>query len=120
MIDWCSKSYYDVPPCWKPKHPSVEQFGKETKNHRPVNETEDRVRCQAIASALWELDQDIHPIHLDRSKIMQRFGNGREYREDTLKSWIAEADPLKGKRKSGRPENKEYRIVLEIDPKYQD
>ncbi|MCE7915611.1 MAG: hypothetical protein DYH15_13305 [Nitrosomonas sp. PRO4] len=115
VIDWCGKSYYDLPPCWKPKDLLDKQFGKETKNHRPVNETEDRIRCQAIASALWELDRDIHPVHLVRSKILQRFGNGREYSEDTLKRWIAEVDPKNGQRKSGRPDNIEYKIVLEID-----
>lgn len=120
VIDFCIKSYYDFPPYWTPKQTNYASITtKDSKNFRPVDETDDRIRCQAIASALWELDSDIHPIHLVRSKILQRFGNGRIYSEDTLKRWIAEVDPNKGQRKSGRPDNIEYKIVLEIDTQNQ-
>ncbi|MDR4513655.1 hypothetical protein [Nitrosomonas sp.] len=121
VITWCEKVVLlDPPPCWAIKNPSDNKISvNETKRHRPLNEVEDRIRCQAIASALWELDIDIHPIHLARSKILQRFGNGRIYSEDTLKRWIAEVDPKKGQRKSGRPDIIEYKIVLEIDTQNQ-
>ncbi|MCP5246829.1 MAG: hypothetical protein H6937_13110 [Burkholderiales bacterium] len=120
VIDFCIKCYYDLPQCWMPKQLNYESITtKENNKYRPDDETADRVRCQAIASALWELDSDIHPTHLVRSKILQRFGNGRIYREDTLKRWIAEVDPKKGQRKSGRPDNMEYKILLEIDAQNQ-
>ncbi len=57
VIDLCLKSHYVPPSCWMPKHlPDGQIVTKEAKNYRLVDEIEDRIRCQAIASALWELD----------------------------------------------------------------
>lgn len=121
VIRWCTNiALIDPPPCWMPKHPLDEQISaKETKNYRPANETEDRIRCHAIASALWELDPAIHPVHMVQSTIMQRFGNGRDYSEGTIKDWIKSADPHK-KRKKGPPPKIEYKIKLIKDPQLED
>ncbi len=120
VIDWCTKDYIDIPPCWAQKQlPNEQVTEKETKNYRPANETEDRIRCQAIASALWELDPDIHPVHMARSKIMQRFGNGRTYGEETIKEWIRDVDPIKN-RKKGAPPKIQYQIELIKDPQLED
>ncbi len=120
VIDLCIKSYCDFPPCWTPKRLPYESIApKETKNYRPADENEDRIRCQAIASALWELDPTIHPIHMVRSKIMQRFGNGRTYDEGTIKEWIKGVDPQK-KRKKGSPPKVQYKIELIKDPQLGD
>ena len=120
VIDLCSKSYCVPPPCWIPKHLLDKQISaKETKNYRPTNEIEDRIRCQAIASALWELDSTIHPVHMVQSTIMQRFGNGRDYGEETLKEWIKSVDPQK-KRKKGAPPKIQYKIELIKDPQLED
>ncbi len=118
VLSWCENvAYLDPPPCWMPKQlPDGQIISKEIKNHRPKEETEDRIRCQAIACALWDLDPNIHPKHLAKSEIMRRFGNGRQYNEDTVKNWIAEVDPQKDQRKSGRPPDIEYKIVLKTDP----
>lgn len=120
VIDLCSKSYYDPPPCWIPNHLLDKQISaKEAKNYRPANETEDRIRCQAIASALWELDPAIHPIHMVRSKIIQQLGNGRTYDDETIKEWIKSVDPHK-KRKKGAPPKIQYKIELIKDPQLED
>ena len=120
VINLCIKSYCDFPPCWVPNRlPFDQAIAKDTKNYRPADEIEDRIRCQAIASALWELEPDIHPVHIARSKIMQRFGNGRTYGEETIKEWIKEVDPIK-KRKKGAPLKKKYHINLIKDPKLED
>ncbi|MER0171410.1 MAG: hypothetical protein DU489_12545 [Nitrosomonas sp.] len=121
VIIWCDKILLlNPPPCWMSKHPLGEQISaKETKNCRPANETEDRIRCHAIASALWELDPAIHPAHMVQSTIMQRFGNGRDYNEGTIKDWIKSADPHK-KRKKGPPPKIEYKIKLIKDPQLED
>lgn len=89
---------------------------KETKNYRPANETEDRIRCQVIASTLWELDSSIHPNHIARSKILQRIGNGAQYDISTITDWIAEFDPQKDYRKTGRPPKPQYVIKFEMIP----
>ncbi len=120
VIELCMKSYYKPPPFWWPEClPDGQVLIKEAKNYRPADETEDRIRCQAIASALWELDPAIHPVHIARSKIIQRFGNGREYSQDTIKEWIKEADPIK-KRKKGAPQRIQYKIDLIKDPQLED
>ena len=120
VIDLCIRSHYDPPSCWMPKHLPDEQLKtKEAKNYRPADETEDRIRCQAIASALWELDPAIHPVHMAQSTIMQRFGNGRDYSEETIKDWIKNVDPQK-KRKKGAPPKIQYKIELIKDPQLED
>ncbi len=117
VIDLCIKSYCDFPPCWTPKRLLYESItAKETKNYRPANETEDRIRCQAIASTLWELDSSIHPNHIARSKILQRIGNGAQYDISTITDWIAEFDPQKDYRKPGRPPKAQYVIKFEMIP----
>lgn len=122
VLNWCINiAYLDFPPCWAPKQLTHGQTAnKDSKNYRPSDENEDRIRCQAIASALWELDPAIHPQHIVTSKIMQRFGNGKQYNEDTLKSWIAEVDSLKKQRKRGPPPKIEYKIQLELVPQAKD
>jgi len=117
VIGWCKAEYLPLPACWSLED-SVDD--KETKNYRPIEETENRIRCQAIASALWELDPAIHPQQIVKSKILRRFGNGRLYNEDTIKNWIAEVDPQKDQRKTGRPPNVKYKIDLKIDPQLKD
>lgn len=120
VIDLCIKSYCDFPPCWTPKRlPYESPAMKEEKNYRPATETEDKIRCQAIASALWELDPAIHPIHMVRSKIIQQIGNGRTYDNETIKEWIKNVDPQK-KRKKGAPPKVQYKIELIKDPQLED
>ena len=115
VIDFCIKSYYELPPCWTPKQLNFDSITtKESKNFRPVDETDDRIRCQAIASALWELDPEIHPNHMAKSKILQRIGNGAQYELDTIIKWISEFDPQKETRKKGRPPKIEYKIDLKM------
>ncbi|MCC8997771.1 MAG: hypothetical protein LM517_12215 [Nitrosomonas sp.] len=117
VINLSIKTYCDFPPCWTPKRLPYESITtKENKNYRPANETEDRIRCQAIASALWELDPDIHPNHIARSKILQRIGNGAQYDISTITDWIAELDPQKNYRKPGRPPKPQYVIKFEMIP----
>lgn len=120
VIDLCINSYCDFPPCWTPKRLPYESVArKETKNYRPADENEDRIRCQAIASALWELDHAIHPIHMVRSKIIQQLGNGRTYDDETIKEWIKSVDPQK-KRKKGAPPKIQYKIELIKDSQLED
>ncbi|GJL76942.1 hypothetical protein [Nitrosomonas sp.] len=115
VITWCEKvALLDPPPCWRPKHLFDEQSAQETKNFRPVDEADDRIRCQAIASALWELDPEIHPSHMAKSVILQRIANGAQYELDTIIKWITEFDPQKESRKKGRPPNKQYKINLKM------
>ena len=50
-----------------------------------------------------------------RSKAIQQFGNGALYKdEDTVRGYIAELDPLKKTRKSGRAPQPHYLIDLKL------
>ncbi|MGZ0019156.1 hypothetical protein [Nitrosomonas sp. wSCUT-2] len=120
VIDLCITSHHVPPSCWMPKYlPDGQIIKKEAKNYRPANETEDRIRCQTIATVLWELDPAIHLVHMAQSTIMQRFGNGRDYGEETVKDWIKSVDPQK-KRKKGAPPKVQYKIELIKDPQLGD
>ena len=100
-----------------PKYlPEGQIVTKEAKNYRPADEMEDRIRCKAIASTIWELDPAIHPNHIARSKILQRIGNGAQYDISTITDWIAELDPQINNRKPGRPPKANYSIKLEMVP----
>lgn len=120
VIRWCiNVALIDPPPCWATKRLPYESINtKETKNYRPADENEDRIRCQAIASTLWELDPSIHPNHIARSKILQRIGNGAQYDISTITDWITEFDPQQEYRKTGRPPKAQYAIKLEMIPQY--
>lgn len=122
VLSWCINVAYLAPPaCWScPQLTNEKVISKNTKNYRPKDETEDRIRCHAIASALWELDPIIHPVHIYRSKILQRFGNAKQYNEETIKNWIAEVDPQKDQRKRGPPPKNEYKINLKLVPQPKD
>ena len=118
VIRWCiNVALIDPPPCWATKRLPYESIStKETKNYRPADENEDRIRCQSIASALWELDAAIHPLHIVQSTIIQRLGNGRNYSEETIKGWIKSVDPQKDRKKGPPPNQSTYRIDLIKDP----
>ena len=103
VFDWCKKAYLDPPPCWAIENSLAKQENnKSVTKNRPKTEEADRLACQTVASALWMLDADIHPIHMVRSKIMQRIGNARHYTQDSIKKWIGEVDSLKDQRKPGK------------------
>lgn len=118
VLNWCiNDARLDPPPCWAPKQLANEKLtNTNTKNYRPVNEIEDRIRCQVIAGTLWELDPTIHPNHIARSKILQRIGNGGQYEIETVTDWIAQIDPQKDYRKPGRPPKSQCKIKFEMIP----
>lgn len=87
------------------------------------NEAIDKQSCQAIARTLWDIDARIHPAHMARSKAVPQYGNGAQYKdENTVKGWIAEVDPSRKERKSGRPptDPSDYRVNLETGALKQD
>lgn len=112
----CQSEEIDPPTFWvKQRQPEITVKANIT--NRPKEEETDRLLCQAIAATLWTLDPNIHPAHMAKSKVIQRYGQGRSYKDlNTIKKWIAEVDPLKNQRNSGRPPDIQYKIDLEIDP----
>lgn len=113
VIRWCEKERYPLPTFWIEERPPAEPATKPTINNRRKDETIDRLTCQAIARTYWDIDPQIHPAHLAKAKAILLYGNGKHYAEDTIKGWIAEIDPLKDQRKTGRPRDIPYAIDLE-------
>jgi hypothetical protein len=114
VLAWCEKELLTPPSFW------AKNMAKEPLSKRPPledrlrNEELDRLVCQAIARVYWDIDPNIHPAHMGMAKAIKLYGNGKLYKDqNTIKSWIAEVDPRKGERKTGRPENIPYRIDLE-------
>lgn len=115
LLKLCAKEDVEPPSFWV-KQRQPETTTKANITNRPKEEETDRLLCQAIAATLWSLDPNIHPAHMAKSKVIQRYGQGRSYKDlNTIKKWIAEVDPLKNQRNSGRPPDVKYKIDLEID-----
>lgn len=116
LLKLCEKEEVDPPSFWLKKPlPDIPQQ-KANINNRPKDEETDRLLSQAVALTMWELDPNIHPAHMAKSKVVQRFGHGRFYKDpDTVKRWISEVDPLAAQRPTGRPPKIEYKIPLEMD-----
>ena len=120
LLTLCLKEDIAPPSFWV-KQRLPDAAPRSNVNNRPKEEETDRLLCQAIAASLWELDPNIHPTHMAKSKVIQRYGQGRSYKDlNTIKKWIAEVDPLKSQRKSGRPPDISYKIDLEIDSLLED
>lgn len=119
VLSICKAEELDPPVFWvKQRQPEITTKANVT--NRPKEEETDRLLCQAIAATLWSLDPNIHPAHMARSKVVQRYGQGRSYKDlNTVKRWIAELDPIKN-RTPGRPPDIAYKINLEMDPLLED
>jgi hypothetical protein len=110
----CENEDLDPPEFWKRKKTSDIEDARPIVTHRPKNEAHDRLVCQAIARTYWDIDPQIHPAHMAKSRAIMLYANGKIYKdENTIKNWIAEVDPLKNQRKIGRPKDVDYLIDLE-------
>lgn len=110
FLRWCEKDKYPNSEFWV-----LTQVNENHKvSNRPKNEAEDKAVCRAIAKVYWDIDPNIHPAHLAECKAIKKIGNGDQYTDDaTIKDWIADLDPLKKERKTGRPRKLSYKINLE-------
>ena len=110
FLDWCEKEKFPNSEFWV-----LTQVTENYKaSNRPKNEAEDKAVCRAIAKVYWDIDPKIHPAHMSESRAIKKLGNGDQYTDDaTIKDWIADLDPLKKERKTGRPRNIKYKIDLE-------
>lgn len=119
VLRWCQNEFLAPPPFWAEQKPSVPGESTNIANkffleNRIRDDRLDKLVCQAIARTLWQIDPNIHPAHMAKSKFIQRYGNGKLYTdENTVKNWIAEVDPRKSERKTGRPLKTEYLIDLQ-------
>ncbi len=110
FLEWCEKEKYPISDFWILTQVTESQIV----SNRPKNEAEDKAICRAIAKVYWDIDEEIHPTHMVRSKAIRIYGNGKQYKEEkTIKSWIADLDPQQKTRNTGRPLDINYKIDLE-------
>jgi hypothetical protein len=122
LLNWCDYDRIEPPAFWDDGNTRTTIKDPQPQGKlligRHLTEEMDKNRCQAIALTLWGLDPNIHPAHMAKSKAMQIYGNGRDYKGkdgeyETVKKWIKEVDPKNGERKPGKPVNVRYLIDLE-------
>ena len=116
VLKWCTEEYIDPPEIWKPAgiqgHAPLGVAAAASARHK--EEELHKQLCQAIARTLWDIDPRIPPAHLAKQRAVRLYGNGQLYKdEETVRDWIAEVDPRRKERKTGRPPTIEYRIDLE-------
>ena len=116
ILKWCDGEFLTPPAIWAPE--SVGAVGGTAENRsvggRHKDDELNKQLCQAIARTLWDFDSQVHPAHMAKHKAILRYGNGALYKdEETVCNWIAEVDPLKKERKTGRPPAVPYLIDLE-------
>lgn len=114
VVAWCQAEQIAPPAFWVKSSTKEAEPKRLPLENRRRDEDIDRLVCQAIARVYWDADPNIHPAHMASARAVALYGNGKLYRdENTVKAWIAEVDPRKGDRKTGRPEKIPYGINLE-------
>lgn len=119
VLRWCQNEFLTPPPLWSEQKANAPgEFtniaNKFVLENRIRDDRIDKLVCQSIARTVWQIDSNIHPSHMAKSKFIQLYGNGKLYTdEDTVKNWIAEVDPQKSERKTGRPPKIDYLIDLQ-------
>lgn len=97
----CQYHCEEVPTFWKVEgERQVEAEADETRL-RP-NQV-DRIRCQAIAATLWLSNDQMTIAEITKHSAIQIYGNGKHYKDATLRGWIKEVDPRPAEKKRGRP-----------------
>ena len=118
LLKWCKDDFTNLPEFWLNDVPQSSSQPSQPKQPlgRHINQEQDKQLCQAIAKTLWDIDPNIHPAHMAKSRAIVQYGNGRLYKSkdyETIKKWIKEVDPNFGKREDGRPRKISYLINLE-------
>ncbi len=64
---------------------------------------EARLCCQRIASKLWQEDKTRTIASVVQDELIQKYGGGAHYEEDTVRKWVREIAPPEVKNRKGRP-----------------
>lgn len=62
-----------------------------------------KIACQQIAERLWKEQPDINIANMVKHDLIQKYGGGICYIDDTVRSWIKDLAPPEIKGKRGRP-----------------
>lgn len=101
----CIDHGIQLPNFWYP-----ENWKGETKKGIDDNEDKklrpnqiDKQLCQAVASTLWNEHPDLNIQQVINHPALQRFANGAQYKERTLREWVKTLDPRPKESRHGRP-----------------
>jgi hypothetical protein len=117
---WASDEGLALPDFWFPANWVERRFNPETdaggvhgevddvgeSENAPVLRASqtDKLVCQGIARALWDIDPVMTIASMTKHKAIQQYGNGRLYKgKDTLRNWLSEVAPASVKSRRGRP-----------------
>lgn len=117
---WASDEGIPLPDFWFPADWAEKQFSPEINAVGPLGDVDDeeqpesapalkanqadKLVCQGIARALWDIDPIMTIADMTKHKAIQQYGNGRHYKgKDTLRNWLSEVAPASVKGKRGRP-----------------
>ena len=107
---YCIRNNHKLPTFWFSEN-DIESFQTDNKKIE-LKETKlrpnqlDKELCRAIAQTLWSISPETNIATICRSKQIQMYGNGAQYTEKTMRSWIADLDPREGNT-HGRPKKEE-------------
>jgi hypothetical protein len=92
-------SYESYPGQINTKPPPLPQSDKLSLRENQVA----RLCCQRIASQLWKDDKTRTIASVVQDKLIQKYGGGAHYENDTVRKWIREVAPPEVKNHRGRP-----------------
>jgi len=100
LANLCATHDIPLPKFWYPNN-WESTTNKDNEKLRPSQM--DKQLCQAIASTLWSEYPDYNIQQIIKHPSLQRFGNGAQYKERTLREWVKTVDPRPEDTRRGRP-----------------
>lgn len=105
LITWCEANRITPPQFWfKDYDPRGDKIESKPSRLKP-NQLDKQV-CQAVARTLWHIQPQLTIADIIAHQAIQRFANGAQYVEKTLRGWISEVDERPEEQKRGRPTKK--------------
>jgi hypothetical protein len=107
LFVWAVGEDLDPPTFCAPSWVCVERLATPAQPRKLRPEMDDKHACQTIAKRRWSKDDRIGVAAMARDREIQIEGNGRLYREATVRRWLHEVAPAAARRKpcSRRPPN---------------
>jgi hypothetical protein len=102
LFVWAIGEDLDPPTCCVPSWSCVIRPATTAQARKMRPELYDKSVCQTIAKRRWAEDDRIAVVAMARDREIQIQGNGRLYRETTVRKWLDEVAPPTVSEKSGR------------------
>jgi hypothetical protein len=114
--EWCEKRNIPLPEFWFPVGWNIEykwsdedvvtEENTDSKGLRPSQKA--CIATQQIASAIWKEEPTRTIASICKDELVLKFGGGRHYEEETVKSWVKAVAPAEVSQKRGRPSKKNH------------